>query len=402
MSYSPAKIETPHEEPEAKPLPTWFSEDSSKALAQSYIAQRAAREKLNYLQAAEELSLQQRRLEERFESARQLYDRPAPSVQQGTVPLPRMRRPMMAEAAFPTPPNGPKARIEARPKTHYGAYIVMAFVAVAVGGGAGFGYTNRDSLLQFVKGKADQVAVTLPNFKAWSEAPPAVPKKEVSMASLDVNDARGALNSMIPLMLHASPGDIAQPIDIKISGLPSSAYLSAGKRSGAADWTLTTKEIEGLKLVVPQTDLAMLDLEVAALDQKSGALAAPVKSLSIALDQMPKAVAPETVITPASAPAEGAVTNFNLPPVPTPSVDPKAPDYLAKGDALMKAGDIAMARQFYMKANELGNAKGAFGVARSYDPKVFAQLNVQGLQPDAAKAAEWYKKAADAGVTNTP
>jgi hypothetical protein len=81
--------------------------------------------------------------------------------------------------------------------------------------------------------------------------------------------------------------------------------------------------------------------------------------------------------------------------------DPVSPgdNFVTKADALMAQGDVASARQLYLQADGLGNAKGAFGVARSYDPKVFAQLNIQGLQPDASKAAEWYKKAADQGVT---
>jgi TPR repeat protein len=39
------------------------------------------------------------------------------------------------------------------------------------------------------------------------------------------------------------------------------------------------------------------------------------------------------------------------------------------------------------------------GVAKTYDPATFAELKVQGITPDAAKAAEWYEKAKAAGVT---
>lgn len=81
--------------------------------------------------------------------------------------------------------------------------------------------------------------------------------------------------------------------------------------------------------------------------------------------------------------------------------DPISPgdNFVNKADALMAQGDVASARQLYLQADGMGNPKGTFGVAKSYDPKVFAQLNITGLQPDASKAAEWYKKAADHGVT---
>ena len=66
---------------------------------------------------------------------------------------------------------------------------------------------------------------------------------------------------------------------------------------------------------------------------------------------------------------------------------------------LMKSGDLIIARQFYSRAFQLGAAEGAMGVAKTYDPAVFAEMKVQGITPDAVKAAEWYEKAKAAGVT---
>ena len=37
------------------------------------------------------------------------------------------------------------------------------------------------------------------------------------------------------------------------------------------------------------------------------------------------------------------------------------------------------------------------GVAKTYDPAVYAEMKVQGITPDAAKAAEWYEKAKAGG-----
>ena len=410
MSYSPARIEnatppTPEAEKTAtppKPVPGWFSEMPAKDLAANYRALREARERHNQAPAPAPSTFVQSSLEEKFESARRLYDFPERELEVQHQPSPRVRRPVLTPGVVPAGRKASLPHVPPARKSHLLKYVALASLAIVVGSALGFGIAKRDVIFTYAKGKAQSASVSLPNFTAWSAAPPARPapvsKKEISMASLDVNDARGTLNSMIPLILHAAPPDEANPIDLKISGLPPSAYLSAGKRSGISDWTVKTSEIAGLKLVVPNADLSKLDLEVAALDEKSGALAAPVKSLSIALDGMPKAVAPgdvaapgDVVVEPVSAAPDNSGNNFN-----------NGNDYVAKGDALMKSGDIAGARQFYLKANEMGNAKGAYGVARSYDPKVFAELNVQGLQPDAAQAEEWYKKAASAGVIASP
>jgi TPR repeat protein len=72
---------------------------------------------------------------------------------------------------------------------------------------------------------------------------------------------------------------------------------------------------------------------------------------------------------------------------------------LDKGDMVRKTGDLIIARQVYNRAFEMGAAEGAMGVARTYDPAVYTEMKVQGITPDAAKAAEWYEKAKAAGVT---
>jgi TPR repeat protein len=57
-----------------------------------------------------------------------------------------------------------------------------------------------------------------------------------------------------------------------------------------------------------------------------------------------------------------------------------------------------IARQFYTRAFQMGATEGAMGVAKTYDPATFAEMRVQGITPDAAKAKEWYEKAKAAGV----
>jgi TPR repeat protein len=76
------------------------------------------------------------------------------------------------------------------------------------------------------------------------------------------------------------------------------------------------------------------------------------------------------------------------------SPQPAAQNLVSKGDILLKSGDLAMARQFYERAYAEGaRASAAMGTARTFDPVVYAQLKVQGMQPDPQQALEWYERA---------
>jgi hypothetical protein len=191
-------------------------------------------------------------------------------------------------------------------------------------------------------------------------------------------------------------------VDLEITGLPQWAYLTAGRQKADGIWVVKAPEIANLKLVVPQSETPKFNLEVAAVEQSSGQMAAPAQRLSVELS--------DVKITPASAPPDGQPDPLALKPatgmtaaapIPAPIAPPAGPgaELLARADGLMNQGDILSARQYYLQAAAAGNPRGALGVARSYDPKVFAEMKIEGLQPDAAKAAEWYKKAQAQGLT---
>lgn len=77
-----------------------------------------------------------------------------------------------------------------------------------------------------------------------------------------------------------------------------------------------------------------------------------------------------------------------------------APDIailLQRGDALLATGDVAAARLFYGRAAEHGDAAGALGVARTYDPLFLAQAGYRTARGDAAQATTWYRRAIAAG-----
>jgi hypothetical protein len=68
-----------------------------------------------------------------------------------------------------------------------------------------------------------------------------------------------------------------------------------------------------------------------------------------------------------------------------------------RGEQMLASGDIVGARQFFERAVARGDAAGACGIGKTYDPLVLRQLPVIGFAPDPRRAAGWYKRAADAG-----
>jgi hypothetical protein len=251
-----------------------------------------------------------------------------------------------------------------------------------------------------------------------------ISKKPIATASLDVADVQGNINTVIPLMLRADPAEDGKELAIKITGLPQSAFLSAGTRLSDNAWLLKSGEEKGVSLIVPIADAPKFDLAVAAIEAKSGELAAPIREMSVALkdiqpataatdimpDQKPlEQVAVQTApaaanvqITPAGAPPEApAATLIPQPNAATPAkpaISAEATGLLEKGDTLFQSGDLVMARQFYERAFDMGAPAGAYGVARTYDPTVFRQMNVRGLEPDPSAALQWYQKAKAAGI----
>jgi hypothetical protein len=232
-----------------------------------------------------------------------------------------------------------------------------------------------------------------------------IAKKPVPTATLEVSDAAGETNSFIPLALHAQPADLGSDILLKISGIPEGAYLTSGRMDEDKVWALTAAEIKNVRLVVPEAQEPKFDLAVAAFEQKTGELAAPVKTMTIALS--------DVVVEPASAPpptqiAAAMTTGKSghlalIPPPDAMSLAAHGPETSAvrslvlAGDALLKAGDVAAARNSYEQAWAGGSPAGAYGLARSYDPVVLAGLPRKNAEPDKAKALDWYERAATGG-----
>jgi len=240
------------------------------------------------------------------------------------------------------------------------------------------------------------------------------PIKPIITARLDVADAAGTARSMIPLSLAVDTSGTGQDLALRVSGLPDSAYLTAGIRLAGNAWLLKPREANNVKLVVPDAKQGPLELTVAAIEAKTGELAAPVKDMAVRI-----APAVDPVIEPASAAPErhqnfGPAQTVELAALPEPAGLQQTPPAAAKipadaegqvkglvwrGDQLLSMGDFAAAREYYAQALKLGAAPNTLmQLAMTYDPVVYAAQKVFGLDPDANAALAYYRKADAAGV----
>ena len=432
-------------EPQFSKTPSWFTQLPSELPNPSRESdQKSAPHTYVETPNVEAYEAYKRRMEQRFQEGQDLYDRPKTNVEVESAPMkgPTQRRPTLPLHEI----QGRKKRYElkqknrktvrAKPQTPalpWTKILAIGSAAICIGAVAGFGFSHSELVKQkytaMLVAAQDKIAALSPSMPIAAPKPvvasneSVIVKKPIATATLDVSDVRGTLGGMIPLALSAQSSDASEPISLKIAGLPEQAYLTAGVRSLEGNWTLKQSELAEVKLVVPRSDVKQFDMEVSAIDDITGALAAPTKAVKVQLQNvLPQsaeipvaqagdgkvnseiaeaviqpAIAPAAIVSPVSAVPETAVEQSNAASA-IPKALNEADDLVAKGNALLDSGDIIAARQFFTRAAELGNAQGSFGVARSYDPKVFAKLNVVGLQPDEKLAANWYKKAADAGV----
>ncbi|MBL8907796.1 MAG: hypothetical protein JNM20_14080 [Rhizobiales bacterium] len=282
--------------------------------------------------------------------------------------------------------------------------------------------------------------------------------KPIATAKLEVADAAGVANSPVDLDLRAVPGQAGQDLELRVSGVPEDAYLTAGTRISPASWSLKPAEAAIVKLVMPAQKSGEFDLAVAAVEAKTGELVAPMQEISVTVESATpgeqaaeppapdapkkdteKVLAEETVPAPTTPvveqlPAESVEQPAAVPPpqataalnpVPAAVAEPKAivPETLpaavdtpaagasgadndqartliSRGDHLMSLGDLAAAREFYIEALKLGAAPTTLlQVGMTYDPVVYAANKVAGLSPDRQMALQYYQKADQAGVT---
>jgi hypothetical protein len=130
-------------------------------------------------------------------------------------------------------------------------------------------------------------------------------------------------------------------------------------------------------------------IESAVEEEPAAAPLAPVASAP----PSPPAAAP-LAAAPVPAPVSPAILAA---PAPSTASPVEIARLLRRGDELVATGDIAAARLFYQRALGEGSSRAATALGKTYDPTFLKQIGVRGGGADAAKAAEWYRRASESG-----
>lgn len=217
-------------------------------------------------------------------------------------------------------------------------------------------------------------------------------QKEVTTAKLAVADmtATPNLQSSLPIAVEGMQN---RPLSLRLTGLPETAYLTAGKRIDDKVWLVNANELQRTRLAFHQEPDSSFSLSIAAIEPATGTLAAPIQEMKI--DVSIKQDAEGSQADQAfKLSASSAKTDFN----PYPSKQTKAEELLARADALFQGGNIEDARRLYAQANSLSASDALLGLAKTYDPDILAKLNIKNAMPDTEVALAYYRQAEAAGA----
>jgi len=214
------------------------------------------------------------------------------------------------------------------------------------------------------------------------------------LSALVAGEAREATASAPHLMVTAAPGGLhvdeattlglavdgaAKGAQLVIGGVTAGSVFSVGRSIGPTAWSLPASQIEAATLTPPRGFAGGMDVAV-TLMLANGSLS---DRKVVHLEWLPE-------------------TSAFQPPVPPVSrrLDPgELTALVARGNALVATGDLSGARLLYRRAAEAGNARAALTLAETYDPIVLETLGESGLAPNIAMARLWYKKANELGST---
>ena len=200
-----------------------------------------------------------------------------------------------------------------------------------------------------------------------------------------------------PLPIQVGPQDaLLRNSFVRIRGLPTAATLTEGHAISAGAWAIPLMGLASLGIVLPvglqqgrwDVVVSLVTIEGKVLTEaKTALVVGPVQLI---------APSPQQQAQPKQAPSVVAALARPIEPLPSPERD-RALGLHAKGNELLAQGNIQPARALFRRAAEAGLAESALALAGTYDPQELVRLKVVGLQPDVALARQWYTKARELG-----
>jgi hypothetical protein len=228
---------------------------------------------------------------------------------------------------------------------------------------------------------SQQAAVATPmpaaNVKSAAAMVPAVsiaPLPTQPTARMRIPDliaAAGAQDISFPIELDAA-GSAIDSLKVVITGLPVAARMSQGTRAANGAWTVDATRLTDLKLTMPQgTSREQLTVML-------------VNGAGVQLARLH----PTIDIRPESDLKASLGKN---------DIEDRASSLLEQGKARIADGDVIGARMLFKKGADAGDARAAMAMGATFDPNLFASLQVQGMVPDVKAARQWYERAINLG-----
>ena len=203
--------------------------------------------------------------------------------------------------------------------------------------------------------------------------------------------------SQMPLQIRIAPSEsIPRNSFLRLRGLPPTASLSEGHSIAPGAWAIPLNGLPRLTLNLPASASGKSELLISLVDE-DGKLLAEAR-VSLVIRQQAAAAPPTAPIAvekerlPASPPPRAQV------PALTPADRENAEKLVARGERDLEQGNIAQARQFFLRAAQTGLAQGALMLAATYDPRELARMRAVSVQPNIAEARKWYMRAVELGA----
>lgn len=204
--------------------------------------------------------------------------------------------------------------------------------------------------------------------------------------------------TQMPLQIRIAPTEsIPRNSFLRLRGLPPTASLSEGHSIAPGAWAIPLNGLPRLRLNLPASAAGKSELVISLVDEDGKLLAEARVSLVIqqqapvvASPPAPAAVEKERTSAPSSPRAQA--------PALTPADRETAEKLVARGERDLEQGNIAQARQFFLRAAQTGLAQGALMLAATYDPRELARMRAVSVQPNIAEARKWYMRAVELGA----
>jgi hypothetical protein len=199
--------------------------------------------------------------------------------------------------------------------------------------------------------------------------------------------------SQVPFSIRVGPVDVLPKNSfLRVRGLPPTVSLSGGYVTAPGAWSVPINALPTLRMVVPAGVAGRSDISI-SLVTEDGAQLAQVRTILVV--QSPPEPPPQE--------ATAEPPRVQSPPMPrapilSPADREAAERLIARGEREIEQGNVAVARQFFLRAAQLGVARGALLLAATYDPRELARWGAQGIQPSLGEARKWYERARELGA----